>query len=126
MLGSMNFEPVHTADILSIKIQTLEERSETLEKAAKHVRPNSFESMHVLLKSSSVSLLFDESIFAIFYEGIVPGKEVTVHVLPESAVLAEDMAVQPGDVESIRMGLVTAGLVLKVEEAHEGSWVLTD
>mmetsp|Transcript_20070 Transcript_20070/g.42432 ORF Transcript_20070/g.42432 Transcript_20070/m.42432 type:complete len:490 (-) Transcript_20070:1420-2889(-) len=125
MLGSINFEPVHTADILSIKIQTPEERSKTLEKASKNIRPNSLESMHVLLKSSSLSSLFDESIFAMFYEGIIPGKEVTVHVLPKSAVLTEDMAVQSDDVESVRMGLVTAGLVLKVEEANEGSWVLT-
>lgn len=125
MLGSMNFEPVVSVDILSLKIQNPEERSEILEKASKNIRPNSLESLHILLKSSSVSSLFDDSILTYFFEGIIPGKEVTIHVLPESAVLADDMPVQAGDVDSIRMGLVMSGLLLQVEQEHEGSWILT-
>jgi len=125
MLGSMNFEPVTSVDILSLKIQNLEERSEVLEKASKDVKSNSLESLHILLKSSSVSTLFDESIFTTFFDAIIPGKEVVVHVLPESAALAEDMAVQAGDVDSIRMGIVMSGLLLQVEQEHEGCWILT-
>ena len=125
MLGSMNFEPVDSVDILSLKISNPDERLEVLEKASKSIKPNSLESLHVLLKSSSVSSLFDESIIKSFFEGIIPGKEVTIHVLPESAALADDMAVQAGDVDSIRAGLVMAGLLLQAEQAHEGSWILT-
>ncbi len=125
MLGSMNFEPVTSVDILSLKIENPDERTEVLEKASKQVKPNSLESLHVLLKSSSVSTLFDESILTSFFEGLIPGKEVTIHVLPESAVLAEDMPVQPADVDSVRMGIVMAGLLLQVEQAHEGSWILS-
>lgn len=125
MLGSMNFEPVETVEILSLKIQDPDERSEVLEKSSKQIRPNSLESVHILMKSSSVSALFDESILTAFFEGVLPGKEVTIHVLPESAALADDMPVQPGDVDSIRMGLVMAGLLLQVEQEHEGSWILT-
>jgi hypothetical protein len=125
MLGSMNFEPVESIDIMSLKIQDPFERSEIIEKASKKIRPNSLEAMHILLKSSSVPTQFDESILTSFFEGIIPGKEVTIHVLPESAMLADDMAVQPADVESVRMGLITTGFLLQVEEAHEGSWILT-
>mmetsp|Transcript_116597 Transcript_116597/g.238501 ORF Transcript_116597/g.238501 Transcript_116597/m.238501 type:complete len:207 (+) Transcript_116597:144-764(+) len=125
MLGSMNFEPVDTSDILSLKIRTPDEMPEVLEKASKNLRPNTLESVHVLLKSSAVSSLFDQSILTTFFEGMIPGKEVTVHVLPESAALAEEMPVQPADVDSIRMGIVDVGLMLKVEQEHEGSWILT-
>ncbi|VEU39759.1 unnamed protein product [Pseudo-nitzschia multistriata] len=124
MLGSMNFEPVATSDILSLKIQSPEEMSGVLEEASSSIRPNSLESVHLLLKSSSVSSLFDESILTSFYEGLIPGKEVNVHVLPESAVLAEDMPVQANDVDSIRTAMVMAGLMLHSEQAHEGSWIL--
>ena len=125
MLGSMNFEPVETVDILSLKIQNPDERSEVLEKASKNIGPNSLDALHVLLKSSSVSSLFDQSILTSFYDGIIPGKEVSIHVLPESAALADDMPVQAGDVDSIRMALVMAGFMLQVEQEHEGSWILT-
>ena len=125
MLGSMNFEPVDSVDILSLKIENPDERAEVLEKAAKQVKANTLESLHVLLKSSAVSSLFDESILYSFYEGLIPGKEVTIHVLPESAALADEMPVQAGDVDSIRMGIVMSGLLLQVEQAHEGSWVLS-
>lgn len=125
MLGSMNFEPVDTVDILSLKIENPDERSEILEKASKNIRPNSLESLHILLKSSSVSSLFDQSILSSFYEGVIPGKEISIHVLPESAALADDMPVQAGDVDSIRMALVMTGFVLQVEQEHEGNWILT-
>ena len=125
MLGSMNFEPVETVDILSLKIQNPDERSGILEKASESIKPNSLEAIHILLKASSVSSLFDQSILTYFYEGIIPGKEVTIHVLPESAALADDMPVQAGDVDSIRMALVMSGLMLQVEQEHEGSWLLT-
>jgi hypothetical protein len=125
MLGSMNFEPTPSSDILSLKIQSPDETAGALEEAMKNLKPNSLESLHILLKSSSVSSLFDESILPAFFEAMIPGKEVMVHVLPESAVLAEDMAVQPGDVDSVRTCIVMAGLLLQVEEAHAGSWILT-
>ncbi len=124
MLGSMNFEPVESVDILSLKIENPDERADVLEKVTKQIKPNTLESLHILLKSSAVSSLFDESILASFFEGIVPGKEVNIHVLPESAVLADEMPVQAADVDSIRMGLVMSGFLLQVEQAHEGSWIL--
>jgi len=125
LLGSMNFEPVESIDILSLKIQNPDERSEILETASKKIRTNSLEALHILLKSSSVSSLFDQSILLSFYEGIIPGKEVTIHVLPESAALADDMPVHAGDVNAIRMALVTAGLMLQVEQNQDGNWILT-
>lgn len=124
MLGSMNFEPVDSVDILSLKIENPDERAEVLEKSSKQIKPNTLESLHILLKSSAVSSLFDESILASFFEGIIPGKEVNIHVLPESAALADEMPVQAADVDSIRMGLVMSGFLLQVEQAHEGSWIL--
>ena len=101
MLGSMNFEPANSVDILSLKIEDPDERAEILEKASKKIEPNTLESVHVLLKASSVSTLFDDSILSAFFEGLSPGKEVTVHALPESAALADEMAVQPADVDNI-------------------------
>lgn len=124
MLGSMNFEPEESVDILSLKIENPDERAQVLEKASKQIKPNTVEAMHVLLKSSSVTTLFDDSILTSFFEGIVPGKEVNIHVLPESAALADEMPVQAADVDSIRMGLVMSGFLLQVEQAHEGSWIL--
>mmetsp|Transcript_4098 Transcript_4098/g.9771 ORF Transcript_4098/g.9771 Transcript_4098/m.9771 type:complete len:188 (+) Transcript_4098:95-658(+) len=125
MLGSMNFEPANSVDILSLKIEDPDERAEILEKASKKIEPNTLESVHVLLKASSVSTLFDDSILSAFFEGLSPGKEVTVHALPESAALADEMAVQPADVDNIRMGILMAGFLLRVEQAHEGSWILS-
>mmetsp|Transcript_13870 Transcript_13870/g.28627 ORF Transcript_13870/g.28627 Transcript_13870/m.28627 type:complete len:188 (-) Transcript_13870:146-709(-) len=125
MLGSMNFEPANSVDILSLKIDDPDERAEVLERASKKIEPNTLESVHVLLKASSVSTLFDESILSAFFECLSPGKEVTVHALPESAALADDMAVQPADVDSIRTAILMAGFLLQVEQAHEGSWILS-
>ena len=123
MLGSMNFEPEQSSDILSLKIVDPDETSEMLEKASKNIKPNTLEALHILLKSSSASSLFDESMLTSFYEGMMPGKEVSIHVLPESAALADDMPVQAGDVDSIRVGRVMAGYMLQMEQAHEGSWI---
>jgi hypothetical protein len=47
-----------------------------------------------------------------------------IHVLPESSVTAEDMPVQAGDVDTIRMSLVMSGLRLEMEQSQDGSWIL--
>jgi hypothetical protein len=126
LLGSMHFEHAGSVDVLSIKIATPEDRMEILEDASKRVAPNTIEALHVVLKSSSISSLFDESLFSTFYDGLIPGTgEVMVHVLPESSAMAEDMAVQADDVDAVRMGLVMTGYRLESEQQQDGSWVLS-
>jgi hypothetical protein len=126
LLGSMHFEHAGSADVMSLKIGTPEDRIETLEDASKRVAPNTIEALHVVLKSSSISSLFDESIFSTFYNGLIPGTgEVMVHVLPESSALAEDMPVQADDVDAVRMGLVFSGYRLETEQQQDGSWILS-
>jgi hypothetical protein len=126
LLGSMHFEHAGNADVLSLKIASPDERSETLSAASTKVTPNTLEAVHVVLKSSAISSLFDESVLSTFYDGLIPGTgEVMVHVLPESSVLAEDMPVQANDVEAIRTGLIMAGLRLEMEQAQDGSWILS-
>ena len=129
-LGSMNFEPNNNStDVLSFQIDTIEERDDLIQEAVAKLAPNTIQQIHLLLKSSSISSLFDVSIFTAFVPTLVTSGHgaVTIHVLPESAILAEDMPVQPGDVEAIRMALVVTGLALQAEEQNiqGGSWTLS-
>ena len=125
MLGSMHFEHAGNADVLSLKIDSPDDREATLQDASSRIAPNSLEALHLVLKSSAISSLFDESLLSTFYEGLIPGTgEAMVHVLPESSALAEDMPVQAEDVDAIRMGFVMAGLRLEMEQAQDGSWIL--
>jgi len=127
MLGSMHFDSACSTDTLSLKIDDPKEMPNALEEACNQIRPNSLKKVHILIKSSSISTLFDESILAAFHDGLLPGMDgvLMVHVLPVSTVMAEDMAVQPGDVDSIRMGLVLTSFFLESEQEQDGSWVLT-
>uniref|UniRef100_A0A7S0FS41 Uncharacterized protein n=1 Tax=Minutocellus polymorphus TaxID=265543 RepID=A0A7S0FS41_9STRA len=123
LLGPMEFETAGKADIMSIKIRTPDERGPTLEAAAKMVKEETLQAMHVILKSSSVSSLYDETIVSTFFEALTPGAETTVHVLG-----TPDMPVQPADVNSIRVSLLMGGLRLESEgltEGEEGGWTLT-
>mmetsp|Transcript_16841 Transcript_16841/g.25469 ORF Transcript_16841/g.25469 Transcript_16841/m.25469 type:complete len:176 (+) Transcript_16841:91-618(+) len=120
MLGPMHFEHAGSADVLSVKIPTLEDREKSLKKSAEMIKPNSLETLHIILKSSSVSSLFDETILTTYFDALRPGSETSVHVLG-----TEEMPVQPGDVDGIRMALVTNGQRLHSEESQEGSWILT-
>jgi hypothetical protein len=125
MLGSMHFEHSGNADVLSLKIANPEERLESLQNARNMIQPNSLQSLHVVLKSSAVSSLFDETVLSMFYDGMESGVgEVMVHVLPESSTVADDMPVQAGDVDAIRMGLIVAGYRLESEMSQDGSWIL--
>lgn len=126
MLGSMHFEHAGNADVLSLKIDSPDDREATLQDASSRIAPNSLEALHLVLKSSAISSLFDESLLSTFYEGLIPGSgEAMVHVLPESSALAEDMPVQAEDVDAIRVGFVMAGLRLEMEQAQDGSWILS-
>jgi len=130
LLGSMNFEPDNNStDVLSFQIDTIEERDDLIQDAVAKLAPNTIQQIHLLLKSSSISSLFDVSIFTAFVPTLITSGHgaVTIHVLPESAILAEDMPVQPGDVEAIRMALVVTGLALQAEEQNiqGGSWTLS-
>ena len=123
ILGPMEFETSGKADIMSIKIRTPEERAPTLEAAAAMTKEESLVAMHVILKGSSVSSLYDDTIVATFFEALAPGAESTVHVLGTA-----DMPVQPADVNSIRVSLLMSGLQLESEgltEGEEGGWTLT-
>jgi hypothetical protein len=125
MLGSMHFEHAGSADVISLKISSPEELSETLQNGSKMVKPETLEAVHVVLKSSSISSLFDDTVLSTFYEGLIAETgEVMIHVLPESSVTAEDMPVQAGDVDTIRMSLVMSGLRLEMEQSQDGSWIL--
>ena len=130
LLGSMNFEPDNNStDVLSFQIDTIEERDDLIQDAVAKLAPNTIQQIHLLLKSSSISSLFDVSIFTAFVPTLITSGHgaVTIHVLPESAILAEDMPVQPGDVEAIRMALVVTGFALQAEEQNiqGGSWTLS-
>jgi hypothetical protein len=123
LLGQMSFDTSGSADIMSVKIQTLEERGPTLEAAGERVKPSSLEAIHVILKSSTVSSLYDISLITTFVPALAPGAECTVHVLG-----SEDMPVQPADVNEIRVSLLMANLALEQEgltEGEEGGWTLT-
>eukprot|EP00562_Extubocellulus_spinifer_P004908 CAMPEP_0178513090 /NCGR_PEP_ID=MMETSP0696-20121128/23281_1 /TAXON_ID=265572 /ORGANISM="Extubocellulus spinifer, Strain CCMP396" /LENGTH=173 /DNA_ID=CAMNT_0020143049 /DNA_START=93 /DNA_END=614 /DNA_ORIENTATION=- len=123
ILGPMEFEAAGTADVMSVKIQTQEERGPTLEAAREMVKPSSLEAMHVILKSSTLSSLYDASIIATFAEALAPGAECTVHVLG-----TKEMPVQPADVNDVRVSLLMADLMLEQEglaEGDEGGWTLT-
>jgi hypothetical protein len=125
MLGSMHFEHAGTADVLSLKISSPEESLGTLEDASKRVAPNTVEALHLVMKSSSISSLFEETLLSTFFDSLKPGTgEVIVHVLPESSVLADEMPVQANDVDAIRMGLVVTGFRLEMEQEQDGSWIL--
>jgi hypothetical protein len=125
LLGSMHFEHAGSVDVLSLKINTPEDRTAILDDASKRVAPNTIEALHVVLKSSSISSLFDESLFSTFYDSLIPGTgEVMVHVLPESSAMSEDMPVQANDVDAVRMGLIMTGYRLEMEQQQDGSWIL--
>mmetsp|Transcript_3740 Transcript_3740/g.10041 ORF Transcript_3740/g.10041 Transcript_3740/m.10041 type:complete len:148 (-) Transcript_3740:939-1382(-) len=122
LLGNMHFEHAGTAEVLSVKISTKEELSGSLETAAERVKPSTLDALHVILKSSSVSSLYDDTAVSTFVDGLKPGGEVTVHVMG-----SQDMPVQAGDVDGIRMSLVMANLRLVQEgitDGEEGGWVL--
>lgn len=123
ILGPMEFDAAGTTDVMSVKIRTREERGPTLEAAGQIVKPSSLEAMHVILKSSTVSSLYDESIITTFVEALGPGAECTVHVLG-----SVDSPVQPADVNDIRASFLMANLMLEQEgltEGDEGGWTLT-
>ena len=123
ILGPMEFETAGKADIMSLKIRTPDERGPTLEAAAAMVKEETLEAMHVILKSSSVSSLYDDSIITTFFEALAPGAEATVHVLGTA-----EMPVQPADVNNIRVSLLMGVLRLESEgltEGEEGGWTLT-
>mmetsp|Transcript_17555 Transcript_17555/g.25625 ORF Transcript_17555/g.25625 Transcript_17555/m.25625 type:complete len:154 (+) Transcript_17555:142-603(+) len=122
MLGPLHFEHSGSADVLSIKITTPEERTSSLQEASGNIKDETVSAFHVILKASSVSSLYDDSILTTFVNGLRPGAEVQVHALGSA-----DMPVQPGDVDTIRVSIVTAGLRLIKEgitEGEEGGWVL--
>jgi hypothetical protein len=126
MLGSMHFEHAGNADVLSLKIDKPEDREGALNDASNRITPNSLEALHLVLKASSISSLFDESLLSTFYEGLIAETgEAMVHVLPESSALAEDMPVQADDVDAIRMGFVMAGFRLEMEQIQDGGWILS-
>lgn len=124
ILGPMEFEPSGAADVMSVKIRTQEELGPTLEAAGEMVKPSSLEALHVILKSSTISSLYDPSIITKFVEALGPGAECTVHVLG-----SREMPVQPADVNDIRVSLLLmANLMLEQEgltEGDEGGWTLT-
>lgn len=122
LLGEMHFEHSGKSEVLSVKIYTPEERSGVLEAAAQKLKPSSLDQLHVILKSSATSSLYDQTAVSTFVEALKPGAEVTVHVMG-----SQDMPVHAGDVEGIRMSLVLSGLRLVQEgltEGDDGGWVL--
>ena len=120
MLGPLHFEHSGSADVLSVKITTPEERTEHLEKSSQMIKSNTLDNLHVILLSASISSLYDDTILTTYYDGLKPNGEVTVHVLPPSP----EQPVQPGDVDNIRMSMVMAGYRLNSEQAQEGGWIM--
>lgn len=122
MLGPLHFEHEGSKDVLSVKISNPEERAEHLQEAAKSVTPSSVDNLHVILKSSSVSSLYDDTILSTFFDTLKPGAEATVHILGHA-----DMPVQFDDCGEIRTSFAMAGLRLEQEgltEGDEGGWTL--
>lgn len=122
MLGPLHFEHSGSADVLSVKVSTPDEMEGTMEKARLMVKASTVENLHLVLKSSSISSLFDERVFTTFMEALKPGAEASVHVLGST-----DAPVQPADVDEIRYSLLMAGLRLEEEgqtEGDDGGWAL--
>lgn len=123
MLGPLHFQHGGNADVLSIKIAEPDELASSLAQAAALIKDESLDSLHIILKSSSVSLLYDDSVISTFVSGMKSGAETTVHVLGSA-----DIPVQDGDVDDIRTSIIIAGLQLKEEsvaDGDEGGWILT-
>lgn len=122
MLGPLHFQHSGNADVLSVKIADPDELSSSLSEAGKLIKDESLDSVHVIMKSSSVSLLYDDSIIATFFNGMRPGAETTIHVLG-----SQDIPVNDGDVDDIRTSIRSSGLRLTEEalaDGDEGGWVL--
>jgi len=123
MLGPLHFEHAGSADVLSVKITTVEDLPLILEESGKMVKPSSVDKIHIILKSSAISSLYDEIILKTFFEALKPGAEASIHVLG-----SVDMPVQPADVDEVRASLIMSGLFLEEEgkpEDDEGGWALT-
>mmetsp|Transcript_5179 Transcript_5179/g.11434 ORF Transcript_5179/g.11434 Transcript_5179/m.11434 type:complete len:168 (-) Transcript_5179:54-557(-) len=122
MLGPLHFEFAGKEDVLSVKVTTPEEMPTSLEKVSSMVDAGTVENLHVVLKSSSISSLFDERVLTTFADTLKPGAEASVHVLG-----SPDSPVQPADCDEIRVSMVMAGLRLEQEgttEEDDGSWAL--
>jgi hypothetical protein len=123
MLGSLHFEHEGSNDVLSVTISRPEELAANLEHSAKNVEPSSVDNLHaVILKSSSLSTLYDNSILSTFYNPLKPGAKATAaHVLGSA-----EMPVKfGGDCSKIRMSILLSGLRLEQEgltEGDEGGW----
>mmetsp|Transcript_23985 Transcript_23985/g.55054 ORF Transcript_23985/g.55054 Transcript_23985/m.55054 type:complete len:173 (+) Transcript_23985:120-638(+) len=122
MLGPLHFEHAGDADVLSVKIAAPDELERNLDQAHKLLGAECVENFHVVLKSSSISSLFDERVVSQFMDTLKPHAEVSVHVLgPEFA------PVERADVDEIRYALVMAGLKMEQEgrpEGDESGWAL--
>mmetsp|Transcript_24397 Transcript_24397/g.50720 ORF Transcript_24397/g.50720 Transcript_24397/m.50720 type:complete len:152 (-) Transcript_24397:1033-1488(-) len=122
MLGPLHFDHSGDADVLSVKISTPEEIPHTLAQAKTMLKPASVENFHLVLKSSSISSLFEDRIVTSFSEALQPHAEVSVHILgPEYA------PVQQADADEIRYSLVMMGLRMEEEGRPEGDdsgWAL--
>jgi hypothetical protein len=122
MLGPLHFQHSGNADVLSVKIADPDELSSSLIEAGKLIKDESLDSVHVIMKSSSVSLLYDDSIISTFFNGMRPGAETTIHVLG-----SQDIPVNDGDVDDIRTSIRSSGLRLTEEalaDGDEGGWIL--
>ena len=123
MLGPLHFEHAGSADVLSVKITSPEERAEHLKESSKSLKESTVDNLHVVLKSSSISSLYDQSIISNYFEFLKPDAAVSVHVLG-----SVDMPVQPADCDEIRVSFIMSGYRLEQEgqpEDEEGGWALT-
>mmetsp|Transcript_15166 Transcript_15166/g.37411 ORF Transcript_15166/g.37411 Transcript_15166/m.37411 type:complete len:537 (+) Transcript_15166:189-1799(+) len=122
LLGSLQFEPSGESDVLSVKIQGPDEMEGALEKAKSDVKPQSIETLHVILQASAVSSIWDDSILSTLAETLKPDGEAHVNI---HALSSPHIPVESGDVDALRSSLVLNGFMLVQEAMEESGWALT-
>ena len=111
----MFFKP-ESDDTLAVTVFTREAFSTSLESA----EPGSLDSIHIVIKAGDIEELYDADAVASFGPLLRPEGEVTVHALSTGGMPSD------GDLETIKMSCVLAGLRVETEaECEDGSRILT-
>lgn len=108
---AMMFQP--SDEVLSVTITAKEEMSNCMH----NVAADSIEALHVVLRASSIGILYDENAIGSFVSCLRKNAEVTVHLLNNPS---------ESDLQTIKMSLVMAGLRIDEEAVgSDGSNVVT-
>uniref|UniRef100_A0A7S1Y154 Uncharacterized protein n=1 Tax=Grammatophora oceanica TaxID=210454 RepID=A0A7S1Y154_9STRA len=122
MGGAMFFRPSDPTDstILSVMVTKKEDLANSLDAATNET----LEVIHLIVKSLEMNRLYDSDAIAVLKDKLLPGGELTVHVLSNGE--EHSAPVSPEDVDEVRSSLLLAGLMLEVEgEGPGGAWTVS-